>query len=114
MIKKRKTRKKKQVLKGFIQSGTIFIGDIGYMAGDNSQSAEPIQSDPLNPFKDLDTFLEQTPTDTNLELPGSFNGDLPGRGVVLHTGMLNGSYTVKKRFDKVTGKLLEVKVRFHD
>lgn len=112
---KRKPRKKKQELKGNIQSGAIFIGDIGYMA-DNSQNYPDgiITPDPTNPFKDLDTFLEHTQNDANLDLPGSFNGDLPGRGVVIHTNMLNGSYTVKKRFDKVTGKLLEVKVRFKE
>lgn len=110
----KKTRKKKQVLKGFIQSGVIFIGDAGYMAGDNSQSAEPIQPDPLNPFKDMDRYLGQNQQDHNLELPGSFNGDLPGRGVAIHTNMFGGSYTVTKRICKTTGKLLEVKVKFKE
>jgi hypothetical protein len=110
---KRKS-KKKQELKGFIQTGTIFIGDVGYMADSNHRSAEPIEPDPLNPFKDLDQYLEANQADHNLELPGSFNGDLPGRGVVIHTHMLNGKYTVKKKLCKVTGKILEVKVRFHD
>lgn len=111
---KKARKSKKQVLTGFIQTGTIFIGDIGYMAANSQDYPEGIPADPTNPFKDLDTFLASTPTDTNLELPGSFNGDLPGRGVIVQTNMLNGKYIVTKKLDKETGKLLEVKVRFHE
>jgi hypothetical protein len=111
---KKARKSKKVVLKGFLQTGTIFIGDVGYMADGNHHSAEPIAPDPLNPFKDLDTFLAETTGDKNIDLPGSYNGDLPGRGVVIQTNMFSGKYVVTKRICKVTGKLLEIKVKFHE
>lgn len=108
-------RKKKKELKGFIQTGTIFIGDAGYMAG-NSQDFEAgiIPPDASNPFKDWDAFVSTHQEDGNLELPGSFNGDLPGRGVIIQTNMFSGSYTVKKRLCKETGKVLSITVKFND
>ena len=110
----KKPRKKKQELKGMLQSGLLFIGDAGYMADGHHHSAEGIATDPLNPFKDLDRFLAQNPSDANLELHGSYNGDLPGRGIAIHTNLLSGSYTVTKKLDKVTGKLLELKIKFKE
>lgn len=112
---KRKPRKKKQELKGNIHTGVIFIGDAGYMA-DNPQNHEAgiIPDDPTNPFRDIDKYLGQHQSDHNLELPGSFNGDLLGRGVAIHTNMFNGNYTVTKKICKQTGKLLELKVKFHE
>lgn len=112
---KRKYRKKKQPLHGFIQSGVIFIGDAGYMA-DNPQNHENgvIPVDPTNPFRDLDKYLGEHQNDHTLELPGSFQGDLLGRGVAVHTNMFSGKYTVTKKICKVTGKLLELKVKFSE
>ena len=103
---------KKTQLKGNIHSGVLFIGDIGYMAGDLSQVIE-ITPDPLNPFKDPDTFLAKYPTDSNLELPGTVQG-LTGPGTIIHTNMFNGSYMVKKKVDKVTGKIKSITVTFKD
>lgn len=109
----KKTRKKKQVLKGLVQSGTIFIGDAAYMADNPQKYPEGIvPADLLNPFKDFDSYQAEHPEDHNLELPGSFNGDLPGRGVTIQTNLLSGSYTVTKRMCKETGKLLEIKIKF--
>lgn len=112
----KKTRKSKKVeLKGFNQTGKLFIGDVGYMKA-NPQEFEYgiVPEDRSNPFKNPDSALHEQEGDYNLELPGSFNGDLPGRGVVLQTNMFGGKYTVTKKLCKETGKLLEVKVRFHD
>lgn len=112
MTAKRKPRKKKQALTGFIHSGVIFIGDTGYMADTSQNYADGIiPADPLNPFKDNDAYLEQNPTDHNLPIPNSFT---PGRGVAIHTNMLSGAYTVTKRICKQTGKLLEIKVKFRE
>lgn len=110
----KKTRKK-NVLKGFIQSGVLFIGDAGYMAGNPQDYPEGIVPvDLTNPFKDFDTYLAQNQADHNLELPGSFNGDLMGRGVAVHTNILSGQYTITKKLCKETGKLLEIKVKFRE
>lgn len=114
MKKARKKNTRTKVLIGNIATGTIFIGDIGFMGANSQDYPEGIPADPANPFKDTDSFLASFPSDSNLELPGSFNGDLPGRGVIVHSNMLNGKYTVKKKLDKATGKLLEIKVRFHE
>lgn len=114
MIKK-KRKSKKVGLKGYIQTGTIFIGDTGYMRGNPQDYASGVvPEDGTNPFKNPEAAIHEVEGDYNLELPGSFNGDLPGRGVVIQTNMFSGKYTVTKRLCKETGKLLEVKVRFHE
>lgn len=112
----KKTRKSKKLqLKGNIATGALVIGDIGYFAA-NPQDYEGgvIPTDPANPFKDGDKALGQFQQDKNLELPGSVNGDLLGRGVVINTNMLSGAYTVKKQVCKITGKLKSVRIVFKD
>lgn len=119
-------RKKKEVpssfsfternkLTGNIHTGALFIGDAGYFA-DNPQNYEAgiVKHDPTNPFKDWDKFTATTENDCTVDLPGSFNGDLPGRGVVIQTNMLGGSYSVEKEVCPSSGKLLSVKVVFHE
>ena len=112
--KKRATKKKKQ-LKGIINSGSIFIGDARFFSGDPQNYPEGIiENDPTNPFKDWDNVAATYEEDVNVDLPGSFNGDLPGRGVVIQTNMMSGSYIVKKYVDKVTGRLKKVTLTFKD
>jgi hypothetical protein len=107
--------KKAGGLKGQITTGTIFIGDAGFFADNPQKYPEGIiPNDPTNPFKDWDKFSATHENDCNLDLPGSFNGDLPGRGVVIQTNMLNGSYSVEKENCPMTGKLLSIKVIFRD
>jgi hypothetical protein len=87
-------------LKGKLNSGSIFIGDASYFGDDPQKYPEGIiPNDPANPFKDWNKFSETHQEDCNLELPGSFNGDLLGRGVVIQTHMFNGSYSVEKEVD---------------
>lgn len=107
--------KKPEGLRGIINTGTIFIGDTGYFAANSQDYHEGIiEDDPTNPFKDWDKFHASHQNDCALELPGSFNGDLPGRGVVIQTNMLSGSYSVEKEECPNTGKLLSIKVVFRE
>ena len=119
-MKKKKAKpipapKKPQQLKGYINTGTLFIGDAGYMAQDpQTYPNGVILPDPSNPFNDWDKFTATHENDSNLELPGSFNGDLPGRGVVIQTNMLSGGYKVEKVVCPQTGKLMSLWVIFND
>lgn len=97
-------------LQGFIQSGIIYIGDPVYMSGD--KRGGPIEPDPTNPFKDWDAFLAESEAESrNLPLPGAFEPDTHGRGVVLHTGLLNGKYEVVVERDPSTGAVSQFIVK---
>lgn len=99
-------------LKGFINSGSLFIGDAVYFADDPQKYSEGIiESDPTNPFKDWDKFRATHENDCALPLPGS---DYNGRGVVIQTHMMNGSYAVEKEVCPSSGKLLAIRVVFRD
>lgn len=114
-MKQRKPRKKKKQLKGNVNTGTIFIGDASYFGADAQKFSEGIiLESPDNPFKDWEKVQPQYSNDSNLEFPGSVNGDLPGRGVVIQTNMLGGSFTVHRRMDKKTGKLKSLTVKFKE
>ena len=97
--------------KGFLQSGIIFIGDPGYMAGDMSQPGAHEIEDLTNPFRNWEKFVEDFPDDgKNLMFPASLD---EGRGVALQTNRLSGQYEVFKEYGK-DGKIKEIRIIFKD
>lgn len=116
IARKKKGRKKKQELEGFIQSGMLFIGDPQYM-GANPQDFEGgiIPSDASNPFKDFNTFSEENSgLDQNLLLPDSYRDNPIGRGCVVQLQQLGGKYQIKKKVDKVTGKVKSITIKLYE
>lgn len=112
----KKKRKKKQELEGYIQSGMLFIGDPIYM-GANPQDFPDgvIPTDSTNPFKDFGEFTEQNAgLDQNLHLPDSYRDDPIGRGCVVQLQQLNGKYQIKKKIDKVTGKVKSITIKLYE
>ncbi len=102
---------KKQTLKGFIQSGIIFIGDPVYMSGDLSQPGSETLVDPANPFKNWGAFTHSYgDADANMPFPGASEPDANGRGIVVQTGMQSGQYELTKKYDK-EGKLSQLVIR---
>lgn len=108
-LKLKRTRKKKQDLKGNIHSGVLFIGDCQFFAQSpvleldvtTGQTKDVTPVDPLNPFNTLDrTFDLVGDGETNVEL-GPY---LPGRGVLINTHMQGGAFIVKKKIKD--GKLI--------
>lgn len=114
--KKRGPKKKKQALEGYIQSGMLFIGDPIYM-GANPQFFEfgVIPEDSTNPFKDFNQFTEKNGgLDQNLELPDSYRDNPIGRGCVVQTQLLSGTYEIKKKIDKATGKVKSITIKLKE
>lgn len=111
-----KRRRKKLPLKGKISSGLIFIGDPSYLSGPSNMAlnelgevTNTIPLDPYNPFRREEDVLDKVRIsgDTELEIIPH----LTGRGTVLVTnGIQEGSFEVKKKYDKISGKLLEIKL----
>lgn len=96
--------------KGFISSGLLYIGDPSYLAGDLSQPGSEQLIDPYNPFRNWERFTSTLPADQDLNLTFNENPANYGRGIVLHTGILSGSYTIEKILDDV-GNLIEVRIK---
>jgi hypothetical protein len=101
-VKLKRTRKKKQDLKGTIHSGVLFIGDCQFFAqspvleldASTGQTKDITPVDPLNPFNTLDrTFDLVGDGETNVEVAPY----LPGRGVLINTHMQGGAFVIKKR-----------------
>lgn len=116
LIARKKRKKKTDKLTGYVQSGTLFIGDPIYM-GANPQDFEfgVIPEDSTNPFKDFNKFQENLAgKDKNLELPDSYRDNPIGRGCVVQIQQVNGTYEVKKKFDKTTGKLKSITIKIND
>jgi hypothetical protein len=116
IARKKKGRKKKEQLEGFIQSGMLFIGDPQYMAA-NPQDFEGgiVPEDSTNPFKNFDTFHEKVGgLDTNLLLPDSYRDNPIGRGCVVQLQQLGGRYEIKKKVDKVTGKVKAITIKLYE
>jgi hypothetical protein len=116
VARKKRGRKKKQQLEGFIQSGMLFIGDPQYMAA-NPQDFEGgvIPEDGTNPFKDFNTFSEKNyGQDVNLHLPDSYRDNPIGRGCVVQLQQLSGKYQIKKRIDKKTGKVKAITIKLYE
>lgn len=101
-------------LKGFLQSGLLFIGDPAYMSGDTRPEVR-LPEEELNPFINWDNFTNSIGgEDANLAFPGALNEQSTGRGCVVQTGRLSGRYELIKEFCPSTGKLLELRIKFHD
>ena len=114
MTKAPRKSKKKAPLKGFLQSGILFIGDPSYMAGDLSQPGSEHAESRENPFLNWDKFTHSlNDQDQSLPFPGAIQDNSDGRGIAIHTNYLSGRFEVKKKFDK-DGKLLEIKVKFYE
>lgn len=97
-------------LKGFVQSGIIFVGDPVYMAGDIREGAD---NSLCNPFQDWDSFTHTLEgKDANLPFPGAFN-DAYGRGVAVQTNRLGGKYEIVKELDEL-GRVKELRIIFHE
>jgi hypothetical protein len=96
-------------LKGFLQSGVLFIGDPCFMAGDMSVPGSHEIVDPLNPFFNWDRFTDSLPEDgMNLQFPNSTDD---GRGVAVQTHKLSAQYEIIQELDD-NGNLLEIRIRF--
>lgn len=96
-------------LKGFLQSGILFIGDPCFMSGDMSQPGAHEIVDLTNPFRNWDNFTEDFPDDgKNLTFPGSAD---EGRGVAVQTHKLSSQYEIIKEFDDL-GNLREIRIVF--
>lgn len=116
IARKKPGRKKKQQLEGYIQSGTLFIGDPVYMAA-NPQDYPfgEVPVDLTNPFKDFNAFQEQNAgLDQNLELPDSYRDNPIGRGCVVQLQQVGGTYKVTKRIDKKTGKVKAITIKLYE
>ncbi len=113
-MKKTRKSKKPTPAKGFIQSGILFIGDPVYMSGSLATPGSEAAIDPLNPFLNWGMFTDSlNDQDLSLPFPGAIEEGSTGRGIAVQTNRLSGSYTLQKKFDEA-GKLLEIKVKFHD
>jgi hypothetical protein len=97
-------------LKGFLQSGIIFIGDPVYMAGDSREGAD---NSLCNPFQNWDGFIANYGSgDANLPFPGAFN-DAYGRGIAVQTNRLSGKYELVKELDE-HGRVREIRIVFSE
>ena len=115
-------------LKGFIQSGIIFIGDPSYMSGPveyaavapanmskNQLTAAQLTvvtpDGPHNPFRKFEQFAATLgEEDKNLTFSGTTD---EGMGVAIQTNRISGQYEVE-RIEDEHGKLLELRIKFKD
>ena len=99
-------------LKGFIQSGTLFVGDPSYMAGDMSHPGAELKEVAENPFYNWDKFSYQM-ENRDYVLPFTGSTDVDGRGVVVQLNQINGVYEIEKIEDS-QGKLVELRIKLND
>lgn len=99
-------------LKGYIQSGTLFIGDPSYMAGNMSQPGSEALESPENPFYNWDKFTHSLDS-KDAVLPFTGSDTASGRGVVVQLNQIGGKYEIEKVLDD-SGKLVELKVKFYE
>ena len=117
-------------LKGFLQSGVLYIGDPQYLSGPIEYATVPAAplsgreltpailvditpEDPYNPFRSWDRFADKLGEQDALSLP--FAGayiESDGRGIAIQT-RLSGQYEVE-RIEDAAGKLLELRITFKD
>jgi hypothetical protein len=101
--------KRMKKLKGFLQSGILFIGDPCFLSADMSPPGAHEIVDPVNPFFNWDRFSESVPEDgANLVFPGSDN---EGRGVAVQTHKLSANYEIIQEIDEL-GNLKEIRIVF--
>lgn len=113
----KKTRKSKKAppLKGFLQSGILFIGDPVYMSGDLSQPGSEALESPENPFLNWGKFTDSLgEQDLSLPFPGAIDDSTSsGRGIAVQTNRLSGRFELSKKFDE-SGKLVQLVVKFYE
>lgn len=115
MKKKTRKSKKKQPLKGFLQSGILFIGDPSYMAGDLSQPGSEVIESRENPFLNWGKFTDSLGSeDMSLPFPDAIEEGSTGRGIAVQTNYLSGRFEIKKKLCPKTGKLLQIVVKFFE
>lgn len=102
-------------LKGFLQSGIIFIGDPVYMSGDLSQPGSEALESPENPFLNWGKFTDSLGSeDASLPFPGAIDDSTSaGRGIAVQTHRLSGRFEIEKTFDE-NGKLSQLLVKFYE
>lgn len=119
----------KKKLKGYLQSGVLFIGDPQYMSGPVEYGTVPVgklsgreltpaiavditPEDPYNPFRSWDRFAHKLgEKDASLPFIGA-SEDSDGRGVAINTNR-SGQYEIT-RLEDADGKLLELRITFKD
>lgn len=117
MAKRTKKVKVDKTLRGNLPSGSIFIGDPLYFAGDMSQpgAEEDAAKDSTNPFKNWNNFNAfDNAQEVNLPVPFSIFEGTVGRGCVIQTPYVEGKFQLKKKLCKETGKVLEIRIIFKD
>lgn len=102
-------------LKGFLQSGILFIGDPVYMSGDLSQPGSEAIESPENPFLNWGKFTDSLGSeDASLPFPGAIDDSTSaGRGIAVQTHRLSGRFEIEKTFDE-NGKLSQLLVKFYE
>lgn len=112
---KKKSTPKAKPLKGFLQSGILFIGDPSYMAGDLSQPGSELLESRDNPFLNWGKFTDSLgDQDISLPFPGAIDDSTSsGRGIAVQTNRLSGRFELSKKFD-ASGKLLQIVVKFYE
>jgi hypothetical protein len=111
--KKTEPPKKEQLLKGYICSGLLFIGDPGYLAGDLNDPAvladrgRTTRKD--NPFYDYEYFTHSLDNqDKSLSFNGGFETN-EGMGVALQLSSQTGKYVVTKELDE-EGRVINIHI----
>lgn len=118
-------------LKGYLQSGILFIGDPQYMSGPTEYGTVPVggrmsssqltqavaiditPEDPYNPFRSWDRFAAKLgEQDKALPFPGA-SEESDGRGIAVQTNRMSGQYEIE-RIEDGKGRLLELRVTFKD
>lgn len=114
-MKKPRKSKKAAPLKGFLQSGILFIGDPVYMSGDLSQPGSELLESRENPFLNWGRFTDGLgDKDVSLPFPGAIEEGSTGRGIAVQTNHLSGRFEIKKKLCPKTGKLLQIVVKFYE
>lgn len=87
---------------GYLASGMIFVGDPTYLSGQGS-----------NPFEKFDEFVDQKGADDFYNLGWDVSNI--GRGIILDTpGYLSGKYIIKRKINKLTGKIEKITITFKE
>lgn len=103
------TPKKPAKLKGFVQTGMLFIGDPGYMVGSSN-----ILPGDENPFRNWDKFTKEVGSyDYDLPFPDAFSDDASGRGVIVQLPIPSGKFEVLKQVDQ-EGNLVGFMIKFRE
>lgn len=113
---KTKRSKKKPILSGKLTSGTLFIGDPTFMTypkdirlNEQFKEYNAVEPDEYNPFKRSEDHIDEVLVKGDKEL--EILPFVGGRGVLLATeGLIEGKFEVKKKIDKVSGKITKITI----